>query len=78
MKICRLEIKGFRGINSGCINLGDFTVLIGQGNSGKTTIIEALALLLGRDKLVKNLTEHDFFGSSPTADSRILIIATIA
>jgi len=78
MKVHSLEIKGFRGIQSGTIHFGDFTVLIGQNNSGKTTIIEALALLLGRDKLVRALTEHDFWGSTPTATSRIQIIATIS
>jgi predicted ATPase len=78
MKVHSLEIKGFRGIQSGIIHFGDFTVLIGQNNSGKTTIIEALALLLGRDKLVRTLTEHDFWGSTPEATSRIQIIATIS
>src|SRR6267142_180781 len=35
------------------------------------------ALLLGRDRLVRNLTEHDFFGSSPQPADRITIVATI-
>jgi energy-coupling factor transporter ATP-binding protein EcfA2 len=78
MTISKLQIKGFRGIASGSVSLDKFTVLIGQNNSGKTTIIEALALLLGRDRLVRNLTEHDFFGSCPTAGDRISIIGTIA
>ncbi len=77
MKVHSLEIKGFRGIKAGTIHFGNFTVLIGQSNSGKTTIIEALALLLGRDKLVRSLTEHDFWGSTPDATSRIQIVATI-
>jgi NAD(P)-dependent dehydrogenase (short-subunit alcohol dehydrogenase family) len=36
-----------------------------------------LALLLGRDRLVRNLTEHDFFGSNPQPEDCITIIATI-
>ena len=77
MKVALLEIYNFRGINSGKIQFRDHTVLIGPNNSGKTTIIEALALILGRDRLVRNLTEHDFFGSNPQAPDRIKIIATI-
>lgn len=52
-------------------------VLVGPNNSGKTTIIEALALLFGRDRLVSRLAEHDFHGSTPDEAARILCIATI-
>lgn len=44
--------------------------------SRKTTVIEALALLFGRD-LVRELTEHDFFGSASHHGSRITIVATL-
>lgn len=77
MQIIELEIKNFRGIRAGRIRFGAFTVLIGANNSGKTTITEALALLLGRDRLVRSLTEHDFFGSTPQPQDRIIIIATV-
>lgn len=40
-------------------------------------MIEALALLFGRDRLVRRLTEHDFHGSVPDELSRILCIATV-
>lgn len=77
MRIARLKIEGFRGASDADINLGRHTVLIGPNNSGKTTIIEALALLFGRDRLVRRLTEHDFFASNPNEQSRIKITATI-
>jgi putative ATP-dependent endonuclease of the OLD family len=77
LRIARLKIKGFRGANDADISLGQHTVLVGPNNSGKTTLIEALALLLGRDRLVRRLTEHDFYGSNPEAATRILIIATL-
>lgn len=77
MHIVRLKISGFRGIHSGNITLGRHSVLVGPNNSGKTTIIEALALLFGRDRLVRRLTEHDFHGSVPNETSRILCIATV-
>lgn len=78
MRVHAIEIEGFRGIKSGRVTFGDFTVLIGPNNSGKTTIIEALALLFGRDRLVRSLTEHDFYGSCPEAADRIKVVATIS
>jgi predicted ATP-dependent endonuclease of OLD family len=77
MQITELEIRNFRGIRTGRVRFSTFTVLIGANNSGKTTITEALALLLGRDRLVRSLTEHDFFGSTPQPQDRIIIIATV-
>ncbi len=77
MHIVRLKISGFRGVRSADITLGRHAVLVGPNNAGKTTIIEALALLFGRDRLVRRLTEHDFHGSAPDAPARILSIATV-
>ena len=77
MKVALLKIENFRGIRSGTVQFRAHTVLIGPNNSGKTTIVEALALVLGRDRMVRTLTEHDFFGSDPAAATRIKVIATI-
>jgi hypothetical protein len=77
MQITEIEIRNFRGIRTGRVHFDPFTVLIGANNAGKTTITEALALLLGRDRLIRSLTEHDFFGSTPQPRDRIFIIATI-
>ena len=77
MLVTRIKILGFRGVSEADIALGRHTVLVGPNNSGKTTVIEAMALLFGRDRLVRRLTEHDFHGSAPDATSRIIIVATI-
>lgn len=77
MQVALLEIENFRGIRTGKVQFRDHTVLIGPNNSSKTTVVEALALVLGRDRLVRNLTEHDFFGSNPQPADRIRITATI-
>lgn len=77
MLIADLSISNFRGVRSGRLTFGSFTVLVGANNCGKTTVVEALALLLGRDRLVRTLTEHDFFGSTPLAQDRIHIVGTI-
>jgi hypothetical protein len=60
MQIADLRIENFRGIRTGHIRFGAHTVFIGPNNCG-TTIIEAPALLFGRDRMVRSLTEHDFF-----------------
>lgn len=78
MKIDRLEIQNFRGIQSGTVFFTDRTILIGDNNAGKTTILEAIALLLGRDRMVRTLSEHDFFGSDPQPADRIRLIATLS
>lgn len=77
LRVVDLRIKNFRGIREAHVRLGQHTVLVGANNCGKTTIIEALALLFGRDRMVRSLTEHDFFGSNPQPADRIQIIATI-
>lgn len=77
MYVSRLEIRNFRGVHKGDVPLKPLSVLIGPNNCGKTTITEALALVLGRDRLIRPLTEHDFFGSTPVATDRVTIIATL-
>lgn len=77
MHVCLLEIEGFRGIKSAKVRLGQHVVLLGANNVGKSAIIDALALLLGRRGLVRDLWEHDFFGSAPEAKDRVQLRATI-
>jgi putative ATP-dependent endonuclease of the OLD family len=77
MRIVRLQIKNFRGIRSADIHFGQTSVLIGPNNVGKTTIVEALALLLGRDRLVRDMTEHDFYGGDPQVTDRVRVVVTL-
>ena len=67
MHLAKLSIRDFRGIRHADLALNQHNVFIGANNSGKTTIVEALALLFGRDRMVRSLTEHDFFGGNPGA-----------
>lgn len=65
----------FRGVKIGLSQGVNFRLsFLG---SGKSTIIDALSLVLGRQKLVHNLTEHDFNGSCPQPADRIRIVATV-
>jgi len=77
MWIADLKIENFRGIRSCFVRFHENTVIIGPNNSGKTTIIEALALLFGRDRMIRSLTEHDFYGCDPQPADRINIRATV-
>lgn len=63
MKVCRLSIANFRGVKSATILLPNHAVLIGDNNTGKTTLLEALDLVLGPDRLNRQppIDEHDFF-----------------
>jgi predicted ATPase len=78
MHIARLRISGFRGIQEADIRLAKQSVLVGPNGCGKSTLIDAISLALGRTKMVRSLTEHDFIGSDPAAAARIKIIVTVA
>lgn len=62
MRVCRISINHFRGIKSAVLHLPKHAVLIGDNNTGKTTILEALDLALGPDRLNRTppIDEHDF------------------
>ena len=63
MKVTRLLIKNFRGIQHAEVFFPDHVVLVGDNNVGKSTIFEALDLVLGPDRLNRRaaIDEHDFY-----------------
>jgi putative ATP-dependent endonuclease of OLD family len=77
MRICQLEMVNFRGVKGGKINFSEHCVLFGPNNVGKSTIIEALALLFERERMTRQLSDWDFFGGLPKQDSRFFLIGTI-
>lgn len=77
MQVVQLEIMGFRGVQDLRVQFEAHTVIIGPNGCGKTTIADALALVLGRDRLVRALTDHDFYGCDPSATARIRLVATL-
>jgi hypothetical protein len=52
-------------------------VLLGANNVGKSTIVEAIALLFGRERMVSPISDWDFYGGAPKAESRFYVIATL-
>ena len=63
MKIRRLNLTNFRSVADGEVLFRGHTLIIGGNSVGKSTICEALDLLLGPDRLTRNspIDEHDFF-----------------
>src|SRR5262245_60628138 len=46
MKVARVRIENFRGLKELEIDFDDTTVLVGENNSGKTSVLDALRLCL--------------------------------
>jgi len=78
MQLVLLQIDNFRGVKQGRVPFSNHTVFVGPNNCGKTTVIEAVALLFGRDRMLRTLTEYDFYGGDPKPADRVKLIATIA
>ena len=74
MKIYAVSIENFRGISSTKLVLPDHAVLIGDNNTGKSSVLEAIDLALGPDRLSRRppVDEHDFF------EGKYLPVATAA
>lgn len=62
MRVSRLQIENFRGIKKAELHFAGHTLLIGGNNVGKSTICEALDLVLGPDRLNRTppVEEFDF------------------
>jgi putative ATP-dependent endonuclease of OLD family len=93
MKIYSLAIENFRGIRSAEIVLPHHAVLLGDNNTGKSSLLEAIDLVLGPDRLSRRppIDEHDFYqggyravaaegngnGTTPTDAAKIKVEVTI-
>ena len=77
MRVLALDVGGFRGIRKARVVFSQHAALVGPNGSGKSTILDALSLTFGRTQLVRELTEHDFFGSTPAEATRFQLVATI-
>ena len=58
----QLKIENFRGIKNGTVDFQGHTLLVGGNNAGKSTICEALELILGPERGYRRpiVNEHDF------------------
>jgi putative ATP-dependent endonuclease of the OLD family len=62
VRVRRLTIKNFRSVAHGVVDFHGHTLLVGGNNVGKSTICEALELVLGPERLFRRpiIDEHDF------------------
>lgn len=70
MRIQILDIKNFRGIASGHVVFRKHSLLVGGNNIGKSTVCEALELILGPERIYHRpiIDEHDFYCGSYQRD----------
>ena len=62
MKVVRLKITNFRSIKTAELHFDGHALIVGPNNVGKSTICEALDLVLGPDRISKfpPVEEFDF------------------
>lgn len=72
MKLRHLKIENFRGITNFELELGDTTVLIGENNTGKTAILDAIGYALHevRSRRGCAFKPYDFHLSDAISDPR--------
>ncbi|ATM95260.1 putative OLD family ATP-dependent endonuclease [Yersinia frederiksenii] len=79
MYLERVDIVGFRGINRISLNLDDNTVLIGENAWGKSSLLDALTLLLSPEPQLYHFTSQDFYhpaGDESAKERHLQIIFT--
>jgi putative ATP-dependent endonuclease of OLD family len=66
MKVSLLKIRNFRGIKTADLHFSGHTLMVGGNNVGKSTICEALDLVLGPDRLNRfpPVQEYDFYNAT--------------
>lgn len=72
MQVARIHIENFRGVKDTTLDFTKHAVLLGDNNTGKTTVLEALDLALGPDRLnrIPPIDEHDFYHGRYAAKSK--------
>lgn len=72
MKVRRLQLENFRSVKEGHVVFSDNTLLVGGNNVGKSTVCEALDLVLGPERLYRRpvVDEHDFHGGRYVDDDK--------
>ncbi len=83
MKVSLLKINNFRCIKTAELFLEEHTLLVGKNNVGKSTVCEALDLLLGPERLSRTspIDEYDFYNGKYLSEAgepiQILIEAVL-
>ncbi|PPZ19050.1 ATP-dependent endonuclease, partial [Escherichia coli] len=79
MYLENIEILGFRGINRLSLTLDDNTVLIGENAWGKSSLLDALSLLLAPSLPLYHFDLQDFYfkpGDESSRERHLQVIFT--
>ncbi|MEQ9946425.1 ATP-dependent nuclease [Pectobacterium aroidearum] len=73
MRVLKLKIENFRGIKSADLTFDGHTLLVGGNNVGKSTVCDALDLVLGPDRLGRfpPVEEFDFYNAEYLAEDGV-------
>jgi putative ATP-dependent endonuclease of OLD family len=65
VKVRRLALQHFRGVSKGTVLLDGHSLLVGSNSVGKSTVCEALELILGPERMFRRpvVDEYDFYGA---------------
>jgi putative ATP-dependent endonuclease of the OLD family len=76
VQVHRITLTNFRGIKTGEILLDGHTLLVGGNSVGKSTICEALDLVLGPERMFRRpvVDEYDFFSADYLNDDEVVEI----
>lgn len=66
MRVRRITVSNFRGVKAGQVLLDGHTLLVGGNSVGKSTLCEALDLVLGPERMYRRpvVDEYDFFAAN--------------
>lgn len=73
MRVSRVRIKNFRGISEGRVDFDGNALLVGGNSVGKSTVCEALDLVLGPERMFRRpvIDEYDFFGANYQPEAEV-------
>jgi len=79
MRIARIKICNFRGIKSAELLLPEHVVFVGDNNTGKSSVLEAIDLVLGPERLRRPspIDEHDFYAGEYLGTEETPIAITV-
>src|SRR5690349_13356332 len=65
MRVRRVTLHHFRGVAEGTVLLEGNALLVGANNVGKSTVCEALDLVIGPERMFRRpvIDEYDFYGA---------------
>ncbi|MFJ6167263.1 ATP-dependent nuclease [Micromonospora orduensis] len=65
MRVRRVILRHFRGVAAGTVRLDGNTLLVGSNSVGKSTVCEALDLVLGPERMFRRpvIDEYDFYAA---------------